>query len=86
MQFVQMHAYATYPNNVITFSFYLCTCICSRDHWSFYTNYLDYQIRRYPTREGTKAGHYPIIEAKDFYQRNKSTEAAKKCERLRLNI
>ena len=57
--------------------FYLCTCICSQDHWPFCTNYLDCQIRCHSAGEGTKAGHYPIIEAKGFFRCNKPTEAAK---------
>ena len=61
--------------------FYLC--VCSPDHWLYYVNYLDCQIKRHSAGEGTKTGHSPITEAKDFIRHNKSTEAAKKRGRLR---
>ena len=57
-------------------------CISSPDHWSCYMNYLDCQITRHSAGEGTKAGHSPITEAKDFIRHNKSIEAAKKRGRL----
>ena len=62
------------------FKFY--HCICSPDHWSYYINYLDCQIKCHSAGESTKAGHSPFIKAKDFIRHNKSTETAKKHERL----
>ena len=45
-------------------------------------NYLDCQIKCHFAVEDAKAGHYPIIEAKDFIRHNKSIEAAKKRRRV----
>ena len=50
----------------------------SLDHWSYYVNYLNCQIKRHSTGEANNAGHSPIIEAKDFIRHNKSVEEAKK--------
>ena len=49
---------------------------------AYYINYLDCQIKRHSAGESTKAGNSPFIEAKDFIRHNKSTETAKKRERL----
>ena len=51
----------------------------SPDHWSYYVNYLNCQIKCHSAGEGTKAGHSHIIEAKDFI---KSVEEAKKSGRF----
>jgi len=62
-------------------------CVCSShyspDHWSYYVNYLNCQIKRYSAGEGSRTGHSPIIEAKDFIRHNKSIEEAKKQGRYR---
>lgn len=50
----------------------------SPDHWSYYVNYLNCQIKRHSTGETNNAGHSPIIEAKDFIRHNKAVEEAKK--------
>ena len=55
----------------------------SPDHWSYYVNYLNCQIKCHSTGEGSKDGHSSIIEAKDFIKHNKSVEEAKKSGRYR---
>ena len=87
VHFVKMHTYTNYSNNVTTFSLYVHICYILSlyfrpDHWSCYMNYLDCQIACHSVGEGTKAGHSPIIEVKDFIRHNKSIEAAKKHGRL----
>ena len=55
----------------------------SPDHWLYYVNYLNCQIKRHSTGEANSSGHSPIIEAKDFIRHNKSVEEAKKQGKLR---
>ena len=47
------------------------------DHWSYYVNYLNRQIKYYFAGEGSRTGHSLIIEAKDFI-RYKSIKGTKK--------
>ena len=53
----------------------------SPDHWSYYVNYLNCQIKCHSAGEGSKDGHSSIIEAKNFIKHNKSVEEAKKSGR-----
>ena len=55
----------------------------SPDHWSYYVNYLNCQIKCHSAGEDSKDGHSSIIEAKDFIKHNKSVEEAKKSGRYR---
>ena len=55
----------------------------SSDHWSYYVNYLNCQIKCHSAGEGSKDRHSSIIEAKDFIKHNKSVEKAKKSGRYR---
>ena len=71
-----------YKNNAISYNI-LCFPLYSPDNWSYYVNYLNCQIKRHSAGEGSKAGHSPIIEAKDFIRHNKSIEEAKKSGRYR---